>query len=153
HHRTGRILRVPPEQLRDHLRVRARLIPGGRASFKRRRVSWHRIPNRSGANGPSSPAIRHQAATAAEGDAMFASRALRVVIRGILLPTLMGHAGGWAVITVDDLPESAEVGKPLTLSFVVRQHGVTLLDDLRPSVEAKSGETPVTTPVTPLGKG
>jgi cytochrome c2 len=66
---------------------------------------------------------------------------------------LMGHAGGWAVISVDDLPESAEVGQPLTLSFVVRQHGVTLLDGLRPSIVAKSGDTPVTTQATSLRNG
>jgi hypothetical protein len=51
--------------------------------------------------------------------------------------------GGWAVITVEDLPEHLVVGKSTELAFVVRQHGVTLLDNLRPTVFAKSGKTEV----------
>ena len=68
-----------------------------------------------------------------------ASKALRVLVPGLLLPTLMAHAGGWAVITVDDLPDYVEAAKPVTLSFTVRQHGVTPLDQLTPSIRATSG--------------
>jgi mono/diheme cytochrome c family protein len=42
------------------------------------------------------------------------------------------------VITVDDLPEYLEVGKPVELSFAVRQHGFTPLNGLRPSIDATS---------------
>ena len=65
-------------------------------------------------------------------------RTLRLITPGLLLPTLTGNVGGWAVITVDDLPEYAEVGKPVELSFTVRQHGVTPLDSLHPRIEATS---------------
>ena len=58
--------------------------------------------------------------------------------------------GGWAVITVDDLPSYAEVGKPLDLSFVVRQHGFTLLDGLTSSVEARSGVAVVRATMRPV---
>jgi len=51
--------------------------------------------------------------------------------------------GGWAVITVEDLPEHLVAGKPVELSFLVRQHGVTLMSGLRPTVFAKSGKTEV----------
>ena len=68
-----------------------------------------------------------------------ASKALRVLVPGLLLSALMAHAGGWAVITVDDLPDYVEAAKPVTLSFIVRQHGVTLLDQLTPSIRATSG--------------
>lgn len=44
--------------------------------------------------------------------------------------------GGWAVITLDDLPDAVALGKPVTLTFTVRQHGHTLLDNLRPSIDA-----------------
>ncbi len=70
---------------------------------------------------------------------MMASRVLRVLVPGLLLPTLMGHAGGWAVITVDDLPDYAEAGKPLALTYVVRQHGHTPLFALEGAIEATSG--------------
>ena len=84
---------------------------------------------------------------------MKASKALRGVVPGLLLPALMGHAGGWAVITVDELPDYAEVGKPLALSFVVRQHGVTTLDQLRASVEAVSGGSPLKVQATSVRGG
>lgn len=56
-----------------------------------------------------------------------------------LLPlsaTLAVAAGGWAVITLDDLPDAIAAGKPITLTFTVRQHGHTPLDNLRPSIDA-----------------
>jgi len=46
------------------------------------------------------------------------------------------YAGGWAIVTLKDLPDYAVAGKPLTLRFAVRQHGVTLLSGLQPSVRA-----------------
>jgi len=56
-----------------------------------------------------------------------------------LLPlsaTLAVAAGGWAIITLDDLPDAIAAGKPVTLTFTVRQHGHTPLDNLRPSIDA-----------------
>lgn len=47
--------------------------------------------------------------------------------------------GGWAIVTVENPPEYLVAGKPVDLDFTVRQHGVTLLRDLKPSIEAKSG--------------
>ena len=38
--------------------------------------------------------------------------------------------GGWAVITLDDLPQSFTVGQAVSLAFTVRQHGHTPLDYL-----------------------
>ena len=42
--------------------------------------------------------------------------------------------GGWAVVTVKDLPEYFVAGQQYTIEFQVRQHGRTLLDDLHPSL-------------------
>lgn len=47
--------------------------------------------------------------------------------------------GGWAVITLDDLPDQFMVGKPTTLSFVVRQHGIEPMHNVTPTVEARRG--------------
>jgi mono/diheme cytochrome c family protein len=46
-------------------------------------------------------------------------------------PTLFG---GWAVITVHDLPEYLVAGRPTTLAFTIRQHGVEPMDGLSPTV-------------------
>lgn len=67
-----------------------------------------------------------------------------------LIPLIAAAAfGGWAVITVGDLPDQGVVGRPLVLDFVVRQHGVTPLDRLRPRIEARSGTKEVTASATP----
>ena len=60
-------------------------------------------------------------------------------MRILLMATLLAAFGGWAVITVQDLPESAVARQPLSLTFTVRQHGVTLLSRLEPRVEAEAG--------------
>ena len=64
---------------------------------------------------------------------------------------ITGHAGGWATITVADLPDHFVAGQPVNLSFTVRQHGVRLMDDLTPSLEAVSGTEKVTASVTKAG--
>ena len=61
--------------------------------------------------------------------------------------------GGWAVITVDDLPDYAEAGKAVDLSYVVRQHGVTLLSGLGATVEARSGSKVVQASAKSVGSG
>lgn len=47
--------------------------------------------------------------------------------------------GGWAVVSVDNLPEYFVAGKPLVLTFWVRAHGARPLGDLKPTVVARSG--------------
>lgn len=62
---------------------------------------------------------------------------LRPFVRVLpLTSTLAVAAGGWAVITLDDLPDAVTAGRPITLTFTVRQHGRTPLDNLHPSIEA-----------------
>ncbi len=56
-----------------------------------------------------------------------------------LLMLLTLNLGGWAVITVQDLPDQIVVGQPVTLDFTVRQHGHTLLSNLKPRVVAEAG--------------
>lgn len=57
----------------------------------------------------------------------------------LLVPLLSAHPGGWATITVDHLPDFVVAGKPLPLNFMVRQHGVTPLKGIHPTIEARSG--------------
>ncbi len=45
-------------------------------------------------------------------------------------------AGGWAVITLDELPGEVEANQPLEIGFMVRQHGVTPLSDQSPVIKA-----------------
>lgn len=54
------------------------------------------------------------------------------------LPIASSHAGGWAVITVEDLPQQLIVAAPTALTFSVRQHGIRLLNGLPARVSAVS---------------
>jgi len=67
-------------------------------------------------------------------------RTSRFMLPAVLVP-LLGVYGGWAAITVEDLPDYGVVRQPLNLTFTVRQHGVTKLSNLEPSVEARGGGT------------
>ena len=53
------------------------------------------------------------------------------------------RAGGWSVITVSELPEFVRAGEPFTLTYAVRQHGVSPVADLRGHIEARSGNEAV----------
>lgn len=66
-----------------------------------------------------------------------------------LLALLTLNFGGWAVITVEDLPDQIPVGQPETLDFTVRQHGHTLLSNLNPRVTAVAGQDQVSAVVRP----
>lgn len=57
-----------------------------------------------------------------------------VVVAGV---TAMG---GWAVVTVKDVPEYFVAGQQYTLEFQVRQHGRHLLNGLRPRLEMRSSQ-------------
>lgn len=54
-------------------------------------------------------------------------------------------AGGWAVITLDELPSDVIAGEPVTIGFTVFQHGRTPMTDLEPTVTARlSNSKPIT---------
>lgn len=57
-----------------------------------------------------------------------------LVIGLILIAATPATFGGWAVISVQDLPEYLEVGAPATLAFGIRQHGVEPMGDRSPGV-------------------
>lgn len=47
--------------------------------------------------------------------------------------------GGWAVITVKDVPAALTVGTPTEIAFMIRQHGEEAMHGLTPVVEARTG--------------
>lgn len=53
-----------------------------------------------------------------------------------LILTVPVFAGGWAVITLDELPTNVIVGEEFTVGFTVLQHGKTPMTDLSPIVIA-----------------
>lgn len=70
----------------------------------------------------------------------------RALLGILLVPMLAFRLGGWAVITVDDLPEYVVAGKPFALSFMVRQHGSSPLNLLKPTIVVRSGDSSFSVP-------
>ena len=66
--------------------------------------------------------------------------------------TISLNAGGWAVVTVESLPESVVAATPVRLSFAVRQHGHMLVDGLEPKVVAVSGKDRLASDAVPAGQ-
>lgn len=50
-------------------------------------------------------------------------------------------AGGWAVITLDELPGDVEANTSIEIGFMVRQHGVTPMTDLEPIITARLADS------------
>lgn len=70
---------------------------------------------------------------------------LTVGILGSMLATsAVASTGGWAVVTVKKIPDAWIVGQPLQLTWQVRQHGVSQLEGLKPTLEARAGLRRVT---------
>jgi len=56
---------------------------------------------------------------------------------GLTLAMARLDAGGWAVVTLKDVPEYMVAGKPVSLTYAVRQHGVQLTPGLSGWIEAR----------------
>ena len=63
------------------------------------------------------------------------------------------RAGGWSVITVTELPEFVRAGEPFTMTYAVRQHGVSPASGLHGRIEARLDKaTVVLAPSVPAEK-
>lgn len=61
--------------------------------------------------------------------------------------------GGWATVTVEDLPEYVVAGEPTTLTFSVRQHGREPLDGLAAGIAAQAGHRELRAAAAARGRG
>jgi hypothetical protein len=75
---------------------------------------------------------------------MSAARHAAIAASLVLLPA--AAFGGWSVISVHDLPDYATAGRPVSLGFTIRQHGMQRQTGLKPTVTVQSGGEAVTVP-------
>ncbi len=68
---------------------------------------------------------------------------------GLVLPAF---AGGWAVITLDELPSNVVMGESITVGFMVLQHGRTPMTGLYPIITANSDHEEFLVTAEPEGK-
>ena len=70
----------------------------------------------------------------------------------LTVPMLAFYRGGWAVVSIEELPSHAVVGVPVQLNYAVRQHGVTLIDELNGEITG-TGPARLTTKAKGAGNG
>ena len=84
------------------------------------------------------------------------SRSRIALVLALLLSLILAvpaFAGGWAIITLDDVPTNVVAGQSLTVGFRVLQHGQTPVEGLSPTVRASLyEETKFVVDATPEGK-
>jgi cytochrome c2 len=85
---------------------------------------------------------------------------IRLKFISLLIALLLGIlvfvpavAGGWATITLDELPGKITAGETVEIGFTVRQHGVNPMADLTPKVIATQIETSETLNVAAEARG
>jgi hypothetical protein len=53
-------------------------------------------------------------------------------------------AGGWAITTLDSLPQDVRAGQTYRIGYVIRQHGVTPMVGATPAIRISQGATQLT---------
>jgi len=67
------------------------------------------------------------------------SRSRIALVLALLLSLILAvpaFAGGWAIITLDEMPTNVMAGAPIKVGFTVLQHGQTPMTDLTPTISA-----------------
>jgi hypothetical protein len=55
------------------------------------------------------------------------------------------HAGGWATVELGEMPSGLVAGEPWRVELIVKQHGITPMADITPSVEITNDDGDVLT--------
>lgn len=66
---------------------------------------------------------------------------LLLIVTGLLLIVPSALAGGWAVITLDELPAQVVAEQSVTIGFMVRQHGQRPMEGLTPQIKTINANT------------
>jgi mono/diheme cytochrome c family protein len=76
-----------------------------------------------------------------------------LLLTAVTIPAAAFTFGGWAVTTVEDVPEYAVAGKPFDVTYTVRQHGFSLVTRLAGVVTVLSGSRAKDFGAVELGEG
>jgi hypothetical protein len=67
----------------------------------------------------------------------------------VLAPAGVAQAGGWATVELGAAPAGLQTGKPWHVELIVKQHGITPMADVKPSITIENGSTSRTFPAHP----
>jgi hypothetical protein len=66
-------------------------------------------------------------------------RVALLLVPFLLVPAGVARAGGWATVELGETPRGLTAGTPWHATLIVKQHGITPLDGLHPSIRIVSG--------------
>ncbi|HEX5620308.1 MAG TPA: hypothetical protein VFX51_17945 [Solirubrobacteraceae bacterium] len=66
--------------------------------------------------------------------------ALLLVLAAVLVPAEVAQAGGWATVELGDSPSGLAAGKPWRVELIVKQHGITPMEGVKPSITIVSSQ-------------
>jgi hypothetical protein len=56
------------------------------------------------------------------------------LVLAVLVPAGVAQAGGWATVELGESPSGLAAGKPWRVELIVKQHGITPLEGVKPSI-------------------
>jgi hypothetical protein len=62
-----------------------------------------------------------------------------VLVLAVLVPAEVAQAGGWATVELGEAPSGLVAGKPWRVELIVKQHGVTPMEGVKPSIRIDDG--------------
>jgi hypothetical protein len=75
-----------------------------------------------------------------------------LLVLAVLVPAGVAKAGGWATVELGEAPSGLEAGKPWKVELIVKQHGITPMADVTPSITIVSSKgAEKTFPARPTG--
>ena len=63
-----------------------------------------------------------------------------LLVLAVLIPAEAAQAGGWATVELGEAPSGLEAGKPWRVELIVKQHGVTPMANVTPSITIVSSK-------------
>ena len=79
-------------------------------------------------------------------------RTALLLVLFVLAPAGVARAGGWATVELGETPHGLAAGAPWHATLIVKQHGITPLDGLRPRIRIVNNAGDVRTfPAQPAG--
>jgi hypothetical protein len=62
------------------------------------------------------------------------------------------HAGGWATVELGQMPSGLVADEPWQVELIVKQHGITPMTDVKPSITIENGSVSRTFPAHPTDR-
>jgi hypothetical protein len=57
-----------------------------------------------------------------------------LLVLAVLVPAEVAQAGGWATVELGESPSGLKPGKPWRVELIVKQHGITPMEGVQPSI-------------------